>query len=205
MTPLASLDGALFHWINHWPEALAPWFRFLSEGNKEPVVRALLACVVVLFIVKGGRWRAAAILAVLAWLISNETCDLLKEGLRMPRPCADPVEPDLILRVKRLTSFGTASAHSASMAAVASVFTALLGRWGWPWIALAFGVGLSRAYVGVHYPSQILLGWAVGAAFGLLAVWVYRRWIAPPLVLQSETEGGAGVGDTGATVHQPMT
>ena len=171
------MDESLFRWINHWPEGLAPLFHFLSEGNKTWPVRLFLVLVVVWFLFKGGRWRAAAILAVISWLVSNTICDLLKFGFQWPRPCVALPDTEVILRVKRLTSFGTASAHAASMAAVAFVFTALLGRWGCPWIALAFLVGLSRIFVGVHFPSQVALGWLVGCVVAALFCLLYRRMV----------------------------
>lgn len=160
---MRGFDQTVFHWINGWPDWLNPLFYFLSEGNKQWPVRVGLFAVLALFFVKGGKWRLASVLAILCWLVSNEVCDQLKNFFEMPRPCVELPESEVILRVKRLTSFGTASAHSASMMTVAVVFSSLLGRWGWPWVVLAVGVGLSRIYVGVHYPYQVLFGWAVGA------------------------------------------
>lgn len=91
----------------------------------------------------------------------------------MLRPCVEL--PDVHLRVDTMTSFGTASAHSANMAAVATAFTFYFGWRAWPWWVVAFMTGLSRIYVGVHYPSQVLFGWLTGIIVaGSIAYFVRR-------------------------------
>lgn len=40
--------------------------------------------------------------------------------------------------------------------------------------ALAFGWGFARVYAGVHYPSDVLAGAAIGVASGLVAVGLFR-------------------------------
>lgn len=80
---------------------------------------------------------------------------------------------DAIVRVNRLTSFGTASAHSANMMAVAVPFLIYARPIGYFWLGIAILTGISRVYVGVHYPYQVLFGWMVGAAVsgGLVVIW----------------------------------
>jgi undecaprenyl-diphosphatase len=50
------------------------------------------------------------------------------------------------------------------------------------WVGYALGavvgafVGFGRLYIGVHWPSDVLAGWAIGAAFSLGAI----RWLGDP-------------------------
>ncbi|MEJ5170559.1 MAG: phosphatase PAP2 family protein [Fimbriimonadales bacterium] len=171
---MADVDRQLFYAINGWPDALAPMFWFLSEATKQGWVRLAFLALFVAMLWRSPRSRAAAFLAVLAVALANEACDLLKAFFQMPRPSVEL--PDAIVRTARLTSFGTASAHSANMAAVAWVMTARLGRWGWVWIPIALLTGISRVYNGVHYPYQVLLGWVVGVAAGWSVVRIARWW-----------------------------
>ncbi len=45
-------------------------------------------------------------------------------------------------------------------------------------------VGATRVYLGVHWLSDVLAGWAVGAAWLALCVLAWKRWYArhPPAV-----------------------
>ncbi len=157
---MREFDHALFYAINRWPEGLSPFFFFISECSKWLPVRILLVSLF-LGMLWHPRTRLAAIYTVIAFPLANELTDVLKAGFQGLRPCVEL--PDVILRVNLLTSYGTASAHSANMAAVATVMTYCLGwRIGIGWVILAFATGLSRMYVGVHYPYQVALGWVCG-------------------------------------------
>lgn len=171
------MNRNLFEAINSWPDSLAPFFHFLSEANKFWPVRIFVLVLVVAMLIWGRtRGRSTIILAIVAAAIANEVADGLKALIHSPRPCVELA--DVHMRVRVLTSSGTISAHAANTAAVAFVFTYLLGRWGWPWIVLSLLVGLSRVYVGVHYPSQVLFGWSCGILVGLTVVKVFELAVA---------------------------
>ncbi|HTQ10070.1 MAG TPA: phosphatase PAP2 family protein, partial [Fimbriimonadaceae bacterium] len=80
---------------------------------------------------------------------------------------------DYILYVGRLDSYGTASSHAANMAGVAAVLCYYFKWWGTPWVLVAIITGLARVYVGVHYPSQVLLGYLCGLLSALIVI---RTW-----------------------------
>ena len=177
---MRELDQAVFRAINGAPDWLSPVMVFFSEGSKWWWVRGLLLALFVFFLWKKST-RTPAVLAMLAWPLANAACDLLKYGLQLPRPCVELA--DVVLRVHRLTSFGTASAHAATMMAVAVAFLFYHRPIGYIWLGIAVLTGLSRVYVGVHYPSQVLLGWAVGAVVSLVVVMAWR------LILRRRTQG----------------
>ena len=79
--------------------------------------------------------------------------------------------PDLWVSIAPETTYSFPSGHamgSMTLGAVA-VLLAWRTRWRWPVAAVSAAavvlVGLSRVYLGVHYPSDILAGWAAACAW----------------------------------------
>jgi undecaprenyl-diphosphatase len=178
---LQALDVQTFYWINGWQLGpLSPVLVFFSIALGELWFRIALAALVIYLLVRNWRTRMTLLGAILASGLGNEITDWLKAWFAGPRPYH--VLPDVISRVGEAgpQSLATASAHSANMTAVATAFWLFLGwKWGLPWVLIAFFTGLSRIYVGAHFPAQVLLGWAVGVGAGFFVYFILeliRKW-----------------------------
>lgn len=90
--------------------------------------------------------------------------------------------PDLWLSIAPESTYSFPSGHAMGSATLACTLVCLAWdtRWRWPVLAAAIpfviGVGLSRVYLGVHYPSDVLAGWsaAIGWTLGVRFI-AFRR------------------------------
>jgi membrane-associated phospholipid phosphatase len=87
----------------------------------------------------------------------------IKFAVRRPRPALEGLPP----LAGTLSGLSYPSAHSATSFAAARMLSPALPAP--PLYALAVGLALSRPYLGLHYPSDILAGGALGAALAELA------------------------------------
>lgn len=117
-----------------------------------------------------ARMRAAALLVIVSVLSGTLLSTVLKMGYDRPRP-------DLATMSHQFTS-SFPSGHAMLSAVTFLTIGALLARLA-PTRALQIYaisaalfltliVGVSRLYMGVHYASDVLAGWSLGAAWALL-------------------------------------
>ncbi|MBQ6722876.1 MAG: phosphatase PAP2 family protein [Clostridia bacterium] len=160
----------------------------------------LLVLLIILFCWKkeSGKRLALIITAVNTWL------PMIKAAVMRPRPYME--YPDRIRGVAdagnsaslddiAAQGYSFPSTHSASTTAL---FIPLANevKKKWMWIiaiAIPFLVGVSRAITGMHYPTDILAGWALGLAGAgivlLLEKKVKNEWIRHLILLVSVLPG----------------
>ncbi len=147
---------------------------------------AVIAGAAVLIGILLRRWRDA--LMVIASLAAGTAFfSIVKLIIRRPRP---PLYDTRIVQ----GGFSFPSGHATMAAVLYATFAVILirsARTFWLRLLIALcatlavlWIGLSRVYLGVHYPSDVLAGWAAGILWALLALAVSRLWqpknTAPP-------------------------
>lgn len=147
-------------------------------GLGSAVVLTLVTASIVGFLALRGRLRTAALIlssSLGGYLLSN----LLKGIFARGRPTAVP-------HLMEEVSMSFPSGHSM----VASAFYLTLGALLAQTVArrreksycvliallLSFLIGISRVYLGVHYPTDVLAGWAAGTAWAILC-WSIACWL----------------------------
>lgn len=103
-------------------------------------------------------------------MISGCTNTFLKLPFHQPRPYW--VNP-AVKAYGAETSFGLPSGHAQnSMAVWGGLAASFKKRWVW-YLAgtMTFLIGLSRIYVGVHFPTDVLAGWVIGA----ILLWIFVK------------------------------
>ena len=123
--------------------------------------------------------RQAGMLALAAMLLGLlVTNGILKPLLSRDRPWLDVAGLVPLIDEPDPNSFP--SGHTCAACAAAVIFwKALPQGWIGPRVitmTMAVLMGLSRLYVGVHYPSDVLAGALVGSLAALAALALARRW-----------------------------
>lgn len=152
---------------NPFLDALANALSFLAE---EAVLVAV--CVVVFYCV--GRKEG---FVLLSGLVGAEiTTNAMKAVARFPRPFQ--VHPELAAgRLDTATGYSFPSGHTTGAAAFWPAIGRMTGRkWAlWAGIVLAVLIGLSRNYLMVHWPMDVVAGLCIGLVFSLASPRLFTR------------------------------
>jgi membrane-associated phospholipid phosphatase len=115
--------------------------------------------------------RLVLVALVCAAGVSDLSSNLIKHAVHRQRPCRDPeVSEQVVNRIHVSGNRSFPSSHAANSASLATVASLAYPPLAVPAAALAFLVGTSRVYGGVHYPSDVAAGWVLGMISGG-AVW----------------------------------
>ncbi len=149
---------------------LTPFMEFISLLGKGGIFLIILSLCLILYRPSRRFGTAMAISLALGALVVNIW---LKVAIARPRPYADlngiyyPLWQMMGSHTE--SDFSFPSGHTnAAFATMIPVF--LLGRKSWSWLALVFGIlmGISRIFLVVHYPSDVLGGIITGTLAGII-------------------------------------
>lgn len=152
------------------PDALITgmqWITWVGDQSQRSVLMVMAA----LFLWWKKRPKAALVMAI-APALASVTSSILKEAFSRPRP-------SLVPHLDHVTNLSFPSGHAVNSVAVFVLAALLLpAARRCLWLVLAFvmaaAICLSRMMLGVHYPSDILGGVLIGAAWVLAGLAVVR-------------------------------
>ncbi|MUL40873.1 phosphatase PAP2 family protein [Streptomonospora sp. PA3] len=149
-------EAGVVEWFQSWGGWLQAPMEAVSLLGSQATVPVLVA--LVFWSLHAGLGARLFVVVTGAGLVN----DLFKVLLHTPRPSwyVHSVRP-----LATPTTFGAPSAHATTSLALWG-YAAMLARRRWVWgtvAAIVAAVAVSRIYLGAHFVTDILAGWAVGA------------------------------------------
>lgn len=181
---LASIDDRIVEWVAaHRFGPLDGFFVALGTIEKLGAIWVVLAFVLGLLMRRGVRTAVAlAVLTAATTFAADSASFGVKDLAHRARPFeAHPqIHP---IYVVHSSSFP--AGHAATAFAGATLLSYLAPRFVPLFVGLAAAIGFSRVYVGVHYPTDVLAGAAIGIVVGAAGIGVLRiaekKWKQPAL------------------------
>jgi len=171
MNRIEAFDRTL---IDYWqglenPALTRAMIFFTTIGSGGPVVAITVAIMMFLYFVL--KHRRELVLFVFALGGSEALNILLKLAFRRERPTFHRLVPE--------SGFGFPSGHSMGAFSLYGVLAFLLWKhipvW-WGRTVLILAIGISRIYLGVHYPSDVLGGYLVSGFWLAASIWTYQKY-----------------------------
>ncbi|MEV0808203.1 phosphatase PAP2 family protein [Micromonospora sp. NPDC050200] len=174
------MNERLFLEINDLARA-TPWLHTPLAGY------AAYGIVLFAVLLLAGWWSArasgtgmpAALWAPVGMLLAVAVNQPIVAVVHDPRPYT--TLPGILVLADRSSDPSFPSDHATMAGAVAAGLLLVNRRLGLLTVAAAAMMGFTRVYIGAHYPSDVLAGFAVGATVTLLGYLVARRPLAAGL------------------------
>lgn len=115
----------------------------------------------------GSALAVAAQQALVTLVVSHLLVQLVKRTVGRPRPSRQLHSMALVTEPDR---FSFPSGHAAAAMSVAFVYASAFPLLALPLLVLAGAVGMSRVFLGVHYPGDVVIGQLIAVLTGLIAL-----------------------------------
>ena len=153
------------------------------------VVLTLVTAATAGFLALDGKARMARFVCV-SVITGTIAASILKDLFNRPRP-------DIVPHAMHVSTASFPSGHSMISAVVYLTLGALVARsherkllkvyFLFLAVLLTFSIGVSRVYLGVHWPTDVLAGWTAGAVWALLC-WLVARKLQIRHTLETDAE-----------------
>lgn len=169
-----TLDGNILLFIQDYirMDWMNPFWVFLSKiGNG-----GMIWIVSILIFLIPKKTRKMALLAAISLLVGWSCNECVKHLITRTRPYDTIIA--LHPLVPKLKSYSFPSGHTCASFCVAMIyFRKISNKSRWFFLILAILIGLSRLYVGVHYPTDVLGGCIMGCLWSSIVLWGYQKYI----------------------------
>ena len=173
---LIEMDGDILLWIqeNLRSDILSPVIKLITHLGDMGLIM-ILTSIVLMIIPKTRKLGFLCSAALVCSVIINNV--IIKHAVLRVRPYEAVEGLQRIVGKAHDTSFP--SGHAAgSFVLAAVIFRETPRKIGVPVLILALLIALSRLYVGVHYPTDVLVGMISGTLIGIATCFVYHKYIA---------------------------
>lgn len=163
---ISEVDTRLFYWFNKFSnkQNCTP-IRYLSKTGDGHLY---LLLGLVLFYLDNTHGKLFFYTAIMAYAFEIPLYLILKQYFKRPRPAMTLLEYEALINPS--DKFSLPSGHTAAaflMATIISYFYPTFAIVALSWAGL---VGLSRILLGVHYPSDVLVGAGLGVSIAGLSI-----------------------------------